>query len=265
MVFTRRQRKIAKAVHAAQNHPSSSNDLEETPPPSTFVSFPRLPAELRVRIWKFVCFEPRNVDIQTFQRGHVISAIPPVAPFPGFGPQIQLHSYFSQTKLPPALHVNQELRAEALKWYKLSFGREVVDRGFTITFPPKIYVNFEVDRLFWMNWYDTFWYPQPPKTHQATELFQLCRSQGLRRLALNHGTTMARANVTSQTLLQQIAFFEEIAFIFVTRYAGPLWENDFLELKVFLPMLKGVIQRSAGSRKIGRRPMTSPISNTYLQ
>ncbi|PVH89550.1 hypothetical protein DL98DRAFT_600865 [Cadophora sp. DSE1049] len=220
MVLTRRQRKAANVAHSS----APSGDDEETPSFNIFKPFPRLPAEMRARIWMF--------------RGSVISEFPPAILDPRLRPNVPLHSYFSQTQLPPALHVNRELRAETLKWYKLAFGREVLDRCFTITFPPKIYVNFEVNRLCWMGWgahiLDGFRSrdSRHRRRYQATELYQQCQSQNLRRLALNPGKETFFTMAEVKSLLPQIAFLEEIVIMFEPRYAGP-WKNDIIELKDF--------------------------------
>ncbi|KAH9216042.1 hypothetical protein DL95DRAFT_407960 [Leptodontidium sp. 2 PMI_412] len=143
MVVTRAQ---SKAAQPAQNN-SSPNDDEDAPPLNTFTCFPRLPFELRALIWKVICFEPRNVDIEILNLGSVYSEFIPAAHHAGYGAAIPLYSFYSECRPPQALQINRELRAEALKCYKLEFEIEVVDRGFTVSFPPQTYVNFEIDRL----------------------------------------------------------------------------------------------------------------------
>lgn len=170
---------------------SSSNDDDKTPPFSTFTCFPHLHFDLRVMIWKIVCFEPRNVDIGLRYRGIIISDWPPEKNpkgHPGTEPYHLLYAYSSLCRLPPALHVNEELRTKALRWYKLEFGREVTGDGYSTSFPPKTYAKFEIDRLCWLTWGEDHFFEETEKMSNFpnVEFYQLlCKEKNVRRMALN--------------------------------------------------------------------------------
>tara|TARA_R110002060_G_scaffold9604_11_gene14381 strand:+ start:120 stop:539 length:420 start_codon:yes stop_codon:yes gene_type:complete len=135
------------------------------------------------------------------------------------------------------LNVNQETRAEALKWYQLEFGHEVDDRSFTVTFPPKTYIDWKVDRLCWMDWGDFAvgdyysWRESWRRTF-AADLYQVCKTQKLRSLTLNAGLKTPALQGTLKSLLTKLSFLEDLTFMFEPRYAGPPWKNGTLELKI---------------------------------
>lgn len=70
-------------------------------PLTEFPYFPKLPAELRVRIWKFSKPGPRIVKIQGMGKG-----------------EDSINIYKNMTKPPAPLFVCQESRVEYLKWYR---------------------------------------------------------------------------------------------------------------------------------------------------
>jgi hypothetical protein len=87
----------------------------------TFTLFPKLPPELRIKVWGFALPEPRVVEID--------------------GWRIDKWPYISKRsrKAPSLLQVNAESRSLAMISYKLSFGN--VDGGPT-------YFDFEKDTLY---------------------------------------------------------------------------------------------------------------------
>jgi 2EXR family len=107
-----------------------------------FTVFPKLSAELRIKIWKWVCFQPRNVDLWEVR---VCDKYSPR--YPGF------IVYKSHTTTPAILHTSQEAREEGLKFYVRAFSTSglVPDgrtgRWVTKHFPSQIYINPKCDTL----------------------------------------------------------------------------------------------------------------------
>jgi hypothetical protein len=110
-----------------------------------FTLFPKLPIELRVKIWKLASFVQRNVIISAsslyLSNNSKYSKEWPY--------------YFASSSPPPAiLHTTRESRTEGLKYYLLEFGTNHIGGRYfgrvpsvTITIPPAIYINWEIDRL----------------------------------------------------------------------------------------------------------------------
>ena len=88
---------------------------------ATFTIFDSLPAELRAKILKIACHEPRVVEVRFAKAYRTLK-----------------HDFVAD--IPALLHVSQEVRAEALKYYKLSLAN------------PKsmndAYINFDADMLY---------------------------------------------------------------------------------------------------------------------
>jgi hypothetical protein len=131
-----------------------------------FILFPKLPLELRRKIWKAACFMPRIIDlVSSFnaltQAMSIIkktnanySILQWARPAPRldqilFGLNCP-NVYLSHCRIPPALlHVSREAREEGLKHYTLGFGttRTKKMRKATLNFdsPAQIYVNWKCD------------------------------------------------------------------------------------------------------------------------
>ena len=122
-----------------------------TPAPkdqNIFHLFPRLPTELRLEIWSYVCF-PRFVQLQPPGRGaprrsairywfelfcwHYRLRLNPDMPYDG-----PTRVLVSRTPPPALLAVNSEARQVALKRYVLAFAT-------TTDLRPRVYVDFERD------------------------------------------------------------------------------------------------------------------------
>lgn len=91
-------------------------------PPDNFHLFPRLPKELRSRIWKFAAFEPRLLNIRFFPPGSV-----------------EIQYFFSSDPAPAILRTCQESRSEALAFYTKAFSTGTTQRY--------IWTNFNVDTI----------------------------------------------------------------------------------------------------------------------
>jgi hypothetical protein len=98
---------------------SSGNDTVDDL--ATFTIFNNLPAELRAKTLKIACHEPRVVEVRFAKAYRTLK-----------------HDFVAD--IPALLHVSQEVRAEALKYYKLSLAN------------PKsmndVYINFDADMLY---------------------------------------------------------------------------------------------------------------------
>ncbi|CZR66005.1 uncharacterized protein PAC_15905 [Phialocephala subalpina] len=151
------------------------------PPKLTeFHPFPDLPIELRSIIWKEACFVSRDVDIWMRYQGEVrLDQIPEAEGLEVFLP----HPYHSRSQAPSILQVDQESRAEGLRWYRLEFGTNMRIGGLSYVLPPKIYINWEVDRLCLMDasCISRTW----AFRHDEVSFSDICRQNGLKVLALN--------------------------------------------------------------------------------
>jgi len=110
---------------------------------TNFPRFPELVPEIRLKIWKAICLEPRMVDV--FQVRKTFDIIEHVRTF----------EYKSHCPIPAILHTSHEARYEGLKYYTLGFGRvarwTTDDEGFYVEelrplqLPPRIYFNPRCD------------------------------------------------------------------------------------------------------------------------
>ncbi|PVH75696.1 hypothetical protein DL98DRAFT_536381 [Cadophora sp. DSE1049] len=114
--------------------------------PRFFTCFTRLPLELRLKIWKEACFEPRIIKMNCFIKNR---------PY-GFAD----HRVEGQPLAPPVLHVCHESRTEAQKCYALFDdsdrwipgqvdeidGTSLNLRDASEMVRP-LYINFEIDRF----------------------------------------------------------------------------------------------------------------------
>ena len=98
--------------------PSSYDSADDL---ATFTVFDNLPAELRAKILKLACHESRVIEVR-------------------FAKAYRTLKYDFVADVPALLHVSQEVRTEALKYYKLSLAN------------PKsmnnVYFNFDADMLY---------------------------------------------------------------------------------------------------------------------
>jgi hypothetical protein len=98
-----------------------------------FPQFPRLPQELRLKIWDVVTDEPRAVAIRLI---YDMNGIP-------------TRGFRSPTPVPAALHVCMESRETALKKYELSFSGH--SAYYSLDYPARIWFNFEKDMVYFRN------------------------------------------------------------------------------------------------------------------
>lgn len=127
-------KKVKKSKTKSEAEPAVDAASEE---PRTFTLFPKLPVELRDKIWGYACSVTRNVDIWIrsldMQLGYFYERL--------------LYFYFYSSLPPPSvLHVNSESRSESLKYYDLDFGTTLTIRNrnnapFTISSPSRVYFN----------------------------------------------------------------------------------------------------------------------------
>jgi hypothetical protein len=105
-------------------------------PNQVFTLFPKLPPELRNKIWNEHCTqsEPRIIDLWGTKNS-----------------TMEKMRYGTHSKAPPILHTSNESRYIGLKYYKLLFEGEIQGEGVEGVGNPKkphIYVNWEHDILF---------------------------------------------------------------------------------------------------------------------
>lgn len=112
---------------------------------STFTCFQRLPYDIRYLVWKLAASVPRNLDIWPLSIGALASNHNPDVELTP-----QMWRIFTTSPIPSILHATQESRTIGSKFYVLSFGVKhqcPSYHGATITMPPRVYYNLEVDRV----------------------------------------------------------------------------------------------------------------------
>lgn len=110
-----------KASLTPKNHPPI---IAACPNPAAAVwcptvRFQQLPEPIREKIWNFARPSLRTIELQISKDGHNI---------------------YSSAKIPNLLHVSQESREVALKWYKLAFA--------PTGFKPRVFFDFYSDRIY---------------------------------------------------------------------------------------------------------------------
>ncbi|KUJ18983.1 uncharacterized protein LY89DRAFT_732513 [Mollisia scopiformis] len=170
---------LLNSYHKLRVLPTRSNNSTKTEDNvySTFTCFEKLPIELRLKIWRVACFRSRNVDIW-ITRIRLFSTVDLYHTDAGYDKMSRL-SYFKSGSPPPVvLHCCQESRQEGLKHYKLSFGfSHTVKGGLTFAKDPRIYINWEADRLCLMN-------PDTYDVKSSENFFDLLKHEGLTDLAI---------------------------------------------------------------------------------
>jgi 2EXR family len=90
----------------------------EVPDEPTFTLFPKLPIDLRIKIWRNASSVTRNVDlwIETYSLDDFNDSLD------------DIYYWCSSCAVPAVLHANQESRTEGLKHYTLDFGTKQIVR-----------------------------------------------------------------------------------------------------------------------------------------
>ena len=101
-----------------------SQEISPSEPEPTFLLFPKLPIELRLKIIRYSLPRPRLVHLR-FKKGDVSYENGAISPM------------ISEAEFPVMLHVCRESRQEALKSYQLQFGLG--------SNPPTVYFDFAID------------------------------------------------------------------------------------------------------------------------
>jgi 2EXR family len=112
----------------------------ELPALVQFTLFPKLPKELRIKVWQFVAREPRIVEVCQLQDSQYIAHATEDNNYEwrNSGP------FYSPTAIPVILHINRESRVIALENYNLSVPHS--------SHPAQIYYNPFVDILYFPAW-----------------------------------------------------------------------------------------------------------------
>lgn len=117
-----------------------------------FHYFNKLPAELRIKIWRYAMPGPRVIDISKLYIKHLhIESV-------DNSRKPRQHDYVNTRKPPALLHVSGESRYECLKFYELlrisSVFIQQQDRGYPRQKLPvrsSFYIDYERDNLFFDN------------------------------------------------------------------------------------------------------------------
>ncbi|KAE9380647.1 hypothetical protein N431DRAFT_449406 [Stipitochalara longipes BDJ] len=110
----------------------------------SFTVFPKLPPEIRLKIWADVSCIPRHIPIHYVSMGIITM---------GVREEDELYDHFTPFRFvsPQAvsalLHTCRESREVGMKHYKLQFTTEWDCLSFTFSTPPQIYINGSCDRV----------------------------------------------------------------------------------------------------------------------
>lgn len=176
---------MSKARQALSDVSKDDSDIERAGEVlMTFTCFKELIPELRLRIWTFACFLPRNVCVEMD-----LSLMERISGRWNRDPEEHDIAYLSNTEPPALLRVCKESRTEALRHYSLEFGTTMTSysetahlykrRSFTVTVPPVVWINWAAD---------TLWMPDVPVWDFDVHLLKLAsifEAKGLTSLALN--------------------------------------------------------------------------------
>lgn len=185
----------------------------QSPPyhPAEFLLFSSLPLEIRLEIWGYASFLPRNIDIWPYYLGG-----PLTGPFNNFYP----HHFVSNNGIPGLLHTCRESRTVGLQHYVLGFGTSEIINGFSFQTPTRIYVNPVVDRAVEMG--RTMNRGMVPVRY----FWEKCREMGISQIALR--------------ISEEINIHEIYDIIAVLNHALELKEVVFFESREYLD-IKGVV------------------------
>lgn len=116
----------------AQLHDANSEEHS----PSTFVLFPKLPPELRIKIWRLTI--PTDRVVKILAGGYALD--PPDSYVDKEGNTDGRHCFKTRSTetIPILLHINRESRAEGLRIYELCLGTR---------FLYPVYFNFVNDAI----------------------------------------------------------------------------------------------------------------------
>lgn len=137
--------------------------------PTTFLSFRKLPTELRLEIWKIAANVPRTLEVLITESWHLDDT-----------PSLNLSSH---TVVPSILYTNSESREMALKFYFRDIDGRVVklphlhDARPNLTVP---WINWSKDRIF-LRISDHSIMEHP----RLDEFAKMCQANGLRRLVFD--------------------------------------------------------------------------------
>jgi hypothetical protein len=147
----------------------SDTSLAVLVPPTTFHPFPKLPFELRIKIWLFAANKQRTITVQE-------DGI-----WTGYGDDFVLtirqvkHNAHS---VPAILHTSCEVRSAALRHYELYISPRFKNKGFYINFASDILVIQSLSAL--LSLYDGFQESQTSWPAHVVELEQKLRFLGVR-------------------------------------------------------------------------------------
>jgi hypothetical protein len=160
---------MAPSLSLTNNASESPYHLNSSENPKDFSHFASLPIEIRLEIWRYVCFTPRNVDVWAVYLGGPLQG-----PFQNWWP----FHFLSNNGIPHILHACRESRLVGLRHYKRCFGTQHSINGFDLTTPPRIYVNPIVDRMCEMD--GTMYRRMSP----VVEFYKACKRIGIKKVAL---------------------------------------------------------------------------------
>lgn len=144
----------------------------------TFTRFPKLPIELRLKIWEYVSDVERDIWIGAKPISEGYRSVKVMLHPLEWGAE-EVFKYITSSPPPSILHANQESRSEGLKQYSLAFGTTLKYDGIELNVKPQIYINFQRDRICTSDWLGN------PDDSISTWEFLLY--QPIRRLAIPWG------------------------------------------------------------------------------
>jgi hypothetical protein len=179
---------VSTAIVPATEERISSGDIQRSEYCTTFTCFPKLPIELRLKIWKEASSVPRRICV------YIRVLAQPFEEDDSDGEDedndgeddLTFTSFIYLATWPhlPVLRTSRESRIESLKHYKLAFGVEKKKRtrpSITLSSPANTYINGKADRICLSNTYVL----KPADTNYFCDFVGLHKQHSLRSLTIN--------------------------------------------------------------------------------
>lgn len=185
----------------------------------TFTCFPKLPLEIRIKIWEEAANLPRNLDIWAHTTGKATSFRRSNRDREVVD-EYTMFKFTTRQPVPGVLLASKESRAASRKFFHLSFGSDLdYGSGLEVITHPEILRNFEADRIC----------PMGPYTEDSSTWMWCAEPPPSCAVNIYHTSTM-RPDPLDQLLFQANGFHDEILLYYcekLVKISGPF---DFVDI-----------------------------------
>ncbi|KAF5875315.1 uncharacterized protein Bfra_003770 [Botrytis fragariae] len=216
-------------ISASQKKSSDSLSIGNGKKLDTFTCFPRLPPELRLRIWRTMAFVPRVIALQersvhnaTHKRSVCIQTTNAAA---------------------KVLQIHHESRTEALKFHKPSFGIRVhhfKTTDYSVHETPIvdeliIHANFQADTIYYDKWYIQFQIEPPVQElpsspYMSSHLREISKSAHSAAFNISHPTSRNCFSIINKLIRDCTALEEVLLVVRIKNIPSDRTSSGHLEL-----------------------------------